>query len=90
MWLRVIHIVESINTMYTKKANNHIHTDSQKLRRSYLAMQILAAGDVWRYMPPSKVSAEKKPIVERAEVEYCDSRFDVKKLIQTWKSKRES
>jgi hypothetical protein len=28
---------------------------------------------------------EKKPVVERAEVECCESMFDVKKLTQTWK-----
>jgi len=28
---------------------------------------------------------EKQPVVERAEVECCESRFDVKKLARTWK-----
>ena len=38
-------------------------------------------------MPPAKTSAEKKSIVERAEVECCESRFDVKKLTWMWKHK---
>ncbi len=29
--------------------------------------------------------AEKKPVVERAEVECCEPKFDVKKLTQMWK-----
>jgi hypothetical protein len=30
-------------------------------------------------MPPAKASAEKEFIVERADVECCESSFDVKK-----------
>jgi hypothetical protein len=30
-------------------------------------------------------SAEKKPVVESAEVECCELQFDVKKLTRVWK-----
>jgi len=36
-------------------------------------------------MPPAKASAENKFIIERTGVECRESRFDVKKLTQTWK-----
>jgi len=36
------------SVMAYKTANNHIHSDCQKLRR--FAMQLLAAGDVRRYI----------------------------------------
>jgi hypothetical protein len=38
------------------------------------------------YLPPAKASTEKKSIVERAETECCDSRFDVKNLTWMWKT----
>jgi hypothetical protein len=34
----------------------------------------------------ANASAEKKIVVERAEAEYLESRFDVKKLTQMWKT----
>jgi hypothetical protein len=37
------------------------------------------------YMLPAKGSTEKEFIVERAKVECCKSRFDVKKLTRMWK-----
>jgi hypothetical protein len=37
-------------------------------------------------LPSAKATAEKKFIVERAEIECCESRLDVKKLTWMWKT----
>ena len=38
----------TFNISGAKKANKALHSDSKKLRRSYLAMQFFAAGELER------------------------------------------
>ena len=43
--------------------NKALHSDSQKLRRSFLAMQLLAAGELGRYMPNPARTNQGNPTI---------------------------